>query len=296
MLLVAPSALVSEPRTYPPHAAGVWQTPCSHRQFAPRLSPDFAAYENAVTAIDTGFGARATYGVPENLRLVDDPVSGIRFLEVRYPKGSTSPSQIARSVGGAGFYSNAGLYGGENVACLTYQVRFPKGFDFRRGGKLPGIFAGSRPPSGGERPKENEGFTARLMWRQGGAGELYLYAPNMVPSSLRGGMRLGTGNWVFGTEKWTTVEIEVVLNNVGADNGLIHIWVDGEAVLFVREVRFRKDAGLSIGGLMFSTFFGGKSDRFAPIKTEWAHFSAFKLYASRIFDLDNALGQRDANK
>ena len=72
----------------------------------------------------------------------------------------------------------------ETLSC-QYKIKFEKGFDFRRGGKLPG-FAGGDKPAGGDH--SDKGFTARIMWREKGDMHQYVYYP-------KDGKTWGTDFW-----------------------------------------------------------------------------------------------------
>lgn len=60
---------------------------------------------------------------------------------------------------------------------LTYELEFQDHFIFGKGGKLPGLCGGSKPRGG--KPDRN-GFSARLMWRDNGQAEVYLYHPDQI--------------------------------------------------------------------------------------------------------------------
>jgi hypothetical protein len=77
-------------------------------------------------------------------------------------------------LGGASFYAPVPGAARARALCLRYEVRFQEGFEFGKGGKLPGLYAGDAP-SGGEAVTGANGWTVRLMWRRGGEGELYEY-------------------------------------------------------------------------------------------------------------------------
>lgn len=95
-------------------------------------------------------------------------------LQLFYPSGSINPG--SKPVGGADFYaippplshniSNA------SVVTLSYSVFFPVDFDWVLAGKLPGLYGGHQGCSGGD--DASDCFSTRMMWRQDGAGELYL--------------------------------------------------------------------------------------------------------------------------
>lgn len=59
---------------------------------------------------------------------------------------------------------------------LQYEVAFSGAFAFSQGGKLPGLRGGPDPKgcSGGNEADGLSCFSARLMWRTGGAGEVRL--------------------------------------------------------------------------------------------------------------------------
>ncbi|KAF9371510.1 hypothetical protein CPB97_001913 [Podila verticillata] len=66
---------------------------------------------------------------------------------------------------------------------LEYQMLFQPGFQWVKGGKLPGILSGSEQGcnagcSGGGSAENC--FSTRMMWRANGEGELYLYAAKSV--------------------------------------------------------------------------------------------------------------------
>lgn len=86
-------------------------------------------------------------------------------LSVNYPPGSYS----GNSLGGLQFFSE--VLNGSQTVMLNYQVGFPKEFNFNKGGKLPGLFGGNTTGecSGGR--NSDNCFSARLMFRTGGAGE-----------------------------------------------------------------------------------------------------------------------------
>ncbi|KAG1767299.1 hypothetical protein EV702DRAFT_949912, partial [Suillus placidus] len=94
-------------------------------------------------------------------------------LQLVYPTYSVNPS--SKSPGGAEFYASPlNLSDARNVT-MEYSVYPSADFDWVKGGKLPGLYGGHTGCSGGAAAEDC--FSTRLMWRQGGAGKLYLYAP-----------------------------------------------------------------------------------------------------------------------
>ena len=87
-----------------------------------------------------GFGAQnVLYPAGERFSSIEHPV-----MRVEYPKNSINP--LSGRVGGVGWFThddtpNKELY-------LQYDVMFEKGFQWVKGGKLPGIYGGRTECSG----------------------------------------------------------------------------------------------------------------------------------------------------
>jgi hypothetical protein len=122
-----------------------------------------------------------------NLAFVDDPFpkapapgssssgdanssSGGPVLQVQYPAGSFQDN----NVGGAQFYAMWNASGSAFQSMLvSYEVAFDAGFDWVKGGKLPGLRGGPDPNncSGGNQANGTNCFSSRVMWRTDGKGE-----------------------------------------------------------------------------------------------------------------------------
>jgi hypothetical protein len=97
----------------------------------------------------------------------DDPSVQLR---VTYPADSASrlaAKDDDASDGGFQVYL-ARSRGPVDEAWLSYRLRFPDGFDFVKGGKLPGLFGGT-VTSGRHIPDGTNGFSTRYMWRPTGS-------------------------------------------------------------------------------------------------------------------------------
>lgn len=99
---------------------------------------------------------------------------------------------------------------------------------------MPGLYGGHSGCSGG---KESEDcFSARLMWRTEGAGEVYLYAPKGQPSDelcatppltycdTKFGASIGRGSFSFARGEWTDVRQDLWLNTPGESDGGFNLW------------------------------------------------------------------------
>ena len=115
-------------------------------------------------------------------------------LETTFNNGSYGVNETNVPVGGTGFKSKTFNQGGVDEACFSYYQYLEDGFDFNKGGKLPGFYGGIGN-TGGNVPTGSDGFSTRLMWRSNGRGQVYAY----LPSSVDFGTQLGTGSWNFET-------------------------------------------------------------------------------------------------
>lgn len=155
---------------------------------------------------------------------------------------------------------------------LSYRVKFGKGFDFVLGGKLPGL-AGGKANTGGKRPTGRDGWSARMMWRQGGRAVQYVYHPDqpgLYGTDFDWGMQFVPG-------RWHTVEHHIIMNTPGRYDGLIEAWFDGEPALSVANLRFRDTRRLAIDSVFISTFFGGNSAEWAATQDETISFDDFVI-------------------
>ncbi|KAI7870956.1 hypothetical protein BDF14DRAFT_1713370, partial [Spinellus fusiger] len=217
------------------------------------------------------------YGA-SNLVSQKDPInaSTTPTLQVLYSKGSYSPigTKSENGIqGGAEFYSQP--FGNQSFdsVLLRYDIAFDAGFDWVLGGKLPGIFGG-RPGdgcSGGEQAIGSNCFSVRLMWREQGAGEAYVYLPTsktlcqqpLVTCNSRYGTSISRGLVQLKKFQWSTVEMYVKLNDGSQSNGILQVWQDGSLVISQTSLQYRTSNAIAVSSLMFSTFFGGGSAQYA---------------------------------
>jgi hypothetical protein len=188
-------------------------------------------------------------------------------LTAHYPAGSTAPSAGA-PYGGAQLCEPFSA-GSKTEATLTYRVRFPVGFQFVKGGKMPGLYGGVEPFSGGGH--NASGWSMRLMWRTNGAGEVYAY----VADGTGYGDSWGRGNFDWQADgQWHTVTEHVQLNSPGQSNGSVTLAYDG-VVAIDQTGLVITDNATPIGGLFFSTFYGGHDASWAPSQAEHVDFAGF---------------------
>lgn len=163
---------------------------------------------------------------------------------------------------------------------VSYDVKFAEGFEFVRGGKLPGLcgYDNTRRAStgcntGGGFPDGTDGWSARGMWREGGEMENYVYHSSQ--ESFYGddeywGMTAQPG-------QWHQIQHRVVLNTVGEANGLLEAWFDGRKVLSETDFVYRNTPDIGINLFYFSTFYGGNDPTWAPTEDQYIFFDNFRI-------------------
>jgi hypothetical protein len=219
-------------------------------------------------------GTHVAFG-ENNLERVADATFGMA-LRVHYPAGSVNPD--AMPVGGTQFKARI-RSGATDSICLSYWLRFDSKFQFVKGGKLPGL-CGGNCPSGGDQTNGRDGWSARYMWRERGAGEVYAY----VLPALAFGTELGEGKWTFVQGAWHHLEELITLNTPGQPDGSVTVWYDRKGPADppdyqIKSVEYRTVATLRIDQIFFSTFFGGQDPTWAtPVDTyvDFAHFELFE--------------------
>lgn len=232
-------------------------------------SPSYSVSPNGGDSLASFFGPDFNPGA--NFCTFSDQVVSIAggVLTVIYPTGSTAPS-MGPPYGGAQICEPFSS-GPRTSATLTYRVRFPVGFEFVKGGKLPGLYGGTEPFSGGSH--NSGGWSTRLMWRAGGAGEIYAYIAGVSGY----GLDLGRGNFVWPADgKWHTVSLHDVLNTPGQPNGEAVLSLDGKIVVDATGLDIT-DTETPISGLFFSSFYGGHDPSWAPSAEMHIDFTGFSV-------------------
>ncbi|KAJ7575565.1 hypothetical protein C8J56DRAFT_1171971 [Mycena floridula] len=211
--------------------------------------------------------AKSDFGISGGFKSSDlTTFAGEPTLVASYPKGSYAGS---KTVGIGGFiFEAAGTEKLGKTVQFSYEVKFgtesDKDFDFVEGGKLPGLYGGSDPKTaascaGGHH--DNSCWSARIMWRKDGEGELYAYLPtanNEKPicktndCTLPFGASINRGAWRFPAGYWTTVMEEVTVGNGDAS---ITVYINGTQKIHFDNLVLPGD----IRGAMVHTFFGGST-------------------------------------
>jgi hypothetical protein len=216
-------------------------------------------------------GATNIKGVSEGRCQIVD-VDGEHALQVTFPKGKLSPT-----LGGASWrYRFEKSF---DELTVEYKVMIAPDFIYKRGGKLPGLCGGSNPRGGTANISADNGFSARIMWRELGVLEQYVYYANQDPKKKH-----GTDLFWKNDGKpacilpgvWHTFKTYIKMNTVGKEDGKIISWLDDEEVLNT-DIALRNDPSLGIDSFQFVTYFGGNDETWAPEKDERIYFKDFNF-------------------
>ena len=152
-------------------------------------------------------------------------------------------------------------------ATMEYNLYFQPGFEWKKGGKLPGLCGGECPR--GCTTTRGNGWSARLMWQQNGGISTYVYWPEM-PNSGCGVQFLWDKTLETGV--WYNITTYVKMNTPGVKNGVAKGYVNGKLVFTKSDFKWVEDAavGKRITFAYITTYAGGKSvEQFAPSKTQY---------------------------
>jgi len=164
---------------------------------------------------------------------------------------------------------------GGNHYILSYDILFEDGFEFVRGGKLPGLSPSTHTT--GCRAAIPNGWSARPMWRANGTAQGYYYGQDRVE-------RCGDGERssapAFTPGVWQKIELDVKLNSERSSfDGHVILRVDGAIYSENRNLNMRGgfDDETTINHFFFSTFYGGADPSWAPSKTTYIRYDNFEV-------------------
>lgn len=157
------------------------------------------------------------------------------------------------------------------LAACDYKFMFGEGYDFAKGGKLPGL-AGSVnvntiPPSGGL--SNLTGFSARIMFRENGKAYLYLYHRNQKNKY---------GDYFDLNQSFVPGAIHSINQYVDIKYGVIRVKIDGFDCLELNGLDLGYSDGAKIDQLLFSVFHGGSDPAlWAPKQEQSIYFYSVDL-------------------
>ncbi|KAH9083540.1 hypothetical protein EDB83DRAFT_2538893 [Lactarius deliciosus] len=230
-----------------------------------------------------------------NLDFVADP-----FPTSPPPGGSSASGPVLRVQYPAGSFDSDNS-GGAQIMLISYEVAFDSGFDWVKGGKLPGLRGGPDPNncSGGNQANGTNCFSSRLMWRKAGAGEVYAYIPrpnnicsdSSVQCNDQFGVSLSRGSFSFSSGQWNRVTLLIRLNSpTNIANGQAILYFNDAKALEHNDLYFRSSDVITAGGMYFSLrgalwrhhspfLLVGDDSSWAPSNLTHTYFRNFQLFA-----------------
>ncbi len=148
---------------------------------------------------------------------------------------------------------------------LEFMVKFPKGFDWRAGGKLWGL-GGGKVYTGGRRASAGDGWSFRVMWHRwnsvnGGKPYLdpYVYYKDQ-PGTYGHGFNK---RYTIRDNTWYRVWLRAKMNTGSSHNGVIHMKVNNKTVLQNNSFRWvTQNSGREVDALILNAFRGGGSNAY----------------------------------
>ena len=194
------------------------------------------------TAVGRDFGVMDNYSAR---MLKDGPAKAA--LGVRIAAGTAQPNNPNLPAGGLSFpWIPRVIPANASAACLGYNIFLPADFEFDAGGTLPGI--------SGRRADGVDRFDTYVEW--GSNGEVNQF---VLQTSTKGTEHLRTSALsaaALPRGRWVRIDQEVVMNQAGAFDGIMRLWVDGALRSEHKQTEYRTVAEVSIEGVAADVYFG----------------------------------------
>jgi len=166
---------------------------------------------------------------------------------------------------------------------FSWEVYYPRGFQFARGGKFGGVHVGYGAASGGN--FSTTGASNRVMWQTDGGIIAYVYPPSGLWQKVPGLDSKGYGTGFFNrelarslkTDSWNKIELGTKLNTfkngVPQADGETSVTVNGKRMVQTG-INWRRSEDLKISAFDMGTFFGGPDP--SPVDQE-CYFKNFQM-------------------
>ena len=202
---------------------------------------------------------------------------------VRCWYGKNSGTSANPGIGGFSFEADPQNMN-RDALVFSWEVYYPKGFQFARGGKFGGVGVGYGAASGGH--FSTTGASNRVMWQSDGGLIAYVYPPSGLPQKAPGlSAGDGYGPGFFNKElaktlkldAWNKIELGTKLNTfkngVPQADGETSVTINGKRMV-QGGINWRKSEDLKISRFDIGTFFGGPLP--SPVDQE-CYFKNFQM-------------------
>eukprot|EP00581_Thalassiosira_minuscula_P007140 CAMPEP_0183703852 /NCGR_PEP_ID=MMETSP0737-20130205/1425_1 /TAXON_ID=385413 /ORGANISM="Thalassiosira miniscula, Strain CCMP1093" /LENGTH=330 /DNA_ID=CAMNT_0025930651 /DNA_START=173 /DNA_END=1163 /DNA_ORIENTATION=+ len=159
-------------------------------------------------------------------------------------------------------------------ATLSFDMKLHSQFEFVKGGKLHGIGGGTTTT--GCDPIDPNGWTVRLMWKQEGVPQVYVYHQDRE-ARCGDGFR-PSNDFKFERGQWYRIDLQVQMNSTPESaDGRTLLYINGEKLVDVDGLRLSGNADVDIDKFKFSTFYGGSDETWSPSKTTYIYYDNFTV-------------------
>ncbi len=158
----------------------------------------------------------------------------------------------------------------KNEYTLEYEIRFDSGFPWSMGGKVPGLSGGAGYTGGsGDGARTGDGWSVRMMWREGGRIIPYVYHYGMTGDF---GDTFGDTLGYFTNTQPHKIKYYVKLNTGSDKNGILRIWMDDVQIANYEDITYRTDDS-KIDTCHISIFAGGSTAEWNMTDTGYIRLS-----------------------
>lgn len=141
-------------------------------------------------------------------------------------------------------------------------------------------------------------FNFRIMWREGGLGEAYLYVPenmqasdfctrlqkcagskkaNCIQCNYNAGVSWGRGAFYFKRGEWNTLRLGIGLNTPNTTDGTMEVWHNGRRAIYYDKINWRQK-NAAVEAIEVVTFYGGSDSTWAPSTPQHLMFRNFRAW------------------
>ncbi len=247
-----------------------------------RLNKDFN--------IKDGWSEGIEEGRAEIMEESEKQTSSERFLRIHYPINKFSPQRS-----GISFRAWLPVQTTTQETCVSFLSRFKQGFEFSSMGKLGAGLAAGVEATGGKAANGNNGFSGRLEWQTStnsgtGAGRLaalvYSYGTES-PSAKYYSQKSNDSLFIFKSNRWYNLEMCLKENSFSESgeampNGQVKTYIDGELKQIKDGLIFKLEPELMVDQLLFTTFFGGNSEKYKADRNEHIDYADLKVTSASI--------------
>ena len=180
---------------------------------------------------------------------------GTDELQVTFPANCGAPAnnKCGRESGMSFFAMPKGYIPSES-STMSYDVFFPKDFDFSKSGTLPGLSIGSSSGANGGSWTRNSG-AARLIWQMGAGQRSPSLSPFFnFPTEVSKMTQTSAIELKPKLDDWNTISYTVKLNTPGRKDGSVTLTLNG-VTKTQTNISFRKSK-LTVNGLSMTSWYG----------------------------------------